>query len=66
MDKELRPEDCRREVTGEMPHGGVKVVIYFLDENERPCLEKDAKIIHIVEYDKNGEGLFSILGVPKD
>ena len=58
----LKPEDCQREVLGTTSHGGVRTMLYFFDENDKPCLEKDSKRLLAVEYDKDGHEVFTIRG----
>ena len=62
MDKELRPEDCRREVIGPTLHGGVRTMLFFFNENDKPCLENDSKKLLAIEYDADGNEFFSIHG----
>ncbi len=57
----LKPEDCCREVIGKTPHGGVRMVAHFFDENGKPCLERNAKTIQILEYDNNDVCIFSVI-----
>ena len=57
----LKPEECCREVVGKTPHGGVRMVAHFFDKKGKPCLEKNAKSTQIVEYDKNGICVFSVI-----
>lgn len=58
--KELNPEDCQREVLGATSPEGVRTMLYFFDENDEPCLEKDADRLLAVEYDKDGKEVFTI------
>lgn len=57
----LKPEDCCREVVGETPHGGVRMVGYFFDSNGKPCRENDAKSVQIIEYDESNNVVFTMI-----
>lgn len=47
--------------TGETPHGGVLTKVFFFDAYGIPCEELKAKKTQIIEYDENGNAVFSII-----
>lgn len=60
MEHNIKPYS--REVVGKTPHGGVKMVAFFFDKNGNPCIEQDAAVVLIYEYDKEGNVIFSARG----
>ena len=61
MARKLDPKDCMLEEFGETPNGGVRTVAYFFDGKDRPCEESHAKVVQIIEYDKDDNVVFSII-----
>ena len=50
-------------VYGKTPHRGVKSVAYYYDADRRPCEQKNARFMNIVEYDENDHRLFEVYGI---
>ena len=44
---------------GDTPHGGVKTISYFFDENRKPCTEDNACVINHTELNKDDKQIFS-------
>ena len=44
---------------GTLPGGGVSARVFFCDREERPAAEEDSDYATYVEYDENGEEIFS-------
>lgn len=55
------PEGTYRIVEGPTPHGGVVMVAYFYDAKDRRCVESKSKTTQILEFDDDGECIFSII-----
>ena len=50
---------------GLTPHGGVKTIAYFYDENHNPCTEEEASFINFSELDEQGNQVFSLFAMTK-
>lgn len=50
-------------IYGETPHGGIKSIVYYFNENREACNPNDAKYMNIVEYDENDNRLFEVYGM---
>ena len=61
-DNNIPIEDCRRVIDGKTPHGGVKLVVYYFDDNGDLCRINDASRTRAIEIDKNGQVIFEIYG----
>ena len=53
--------ETMKEYISETPHGGVRMKAFFFDAYGLPCEESKAKKTQIIEYDNNGNSVFSII-----
>ena len=61
--KQIIPiEECRRVIDGKTPHGGVRLEVYYFDDDNNLCRIRDASRTRIIEKDEDGNTIFEIYG----
>ena len=53
--------ETNKTVRGLGPHGGVRTDYYYFDKDGLPCEESNACSIQIIEKDKDGNDIFTLI-----
>lgn len=54
----MAKEQFSKRIDGATPNGGQYSILYFRDNDGRPCVEKKAATVEAVEYTSDGDELF--------